>query len=94
MIPERHATYEQTATLAACNMGAVNGDKQANLAKIEANLREAASHGIDLFAFPEQALVGAAACAACRAGSPPGAPHPQPTSRLIEEQFAKLTSEG
>ena len=81
-------------TLAACNVDVVNGDNQANLAKIEANPREAASQGIDLVAFPEQALVGEAAGAACRAGSPPCATHPQPTSRLIAEEFAKLASEG
>jgi len=75
MIPERYATYEKTVTLAACNMGVVNGDKQANLAKIEANLREAASQGIDIVAFPEEALVGAAECAGCRPGHPPCEAH-------------------
>ena len=75
MIPERYATYEKTVTLAACNMGVVNGDKEANLAKIEANLREAASQGIDIVAFPEEALVGAAECAACRSGAPPCEEH-------------------
>ena len=44
--------------------------------------------------IPEQALVGGADSAACRASGPPFAPHPQPTSRLIEEQFTKLDSEG
>ena len=68
MIPERYASFEKTVTLGACNMGVVNGDKEANLAKIEANLREAASQGIDIVAFPEEALVGAAECAACRSG--------------------------
>ena len=68
MIPERYASYDKVVTLGACNMGVASGDKEANLAKIEANLREAAAQGIDIVAFPEEALVGAAECAACRAG--------------------------
>ena len=68
MIPERYATYEKVVTLAACNMAVADGDKEANLARIEANLREAASQGVDIVAFPEEALVGAAECVACRSG--------------------------
>lgn len=94
MIPERYATDEKTVPLAVCTMGVVNGDEQADLAKIEANLREAATQGIDLVAFPEEALVGGAESAACRASGPPCAPHPQPNSRLIAEEFAKLASQG
>jgi predicted amidohydrolase len=66
MIPERYATYEKVVTLGAWNMRIDAGDKKGNLARIEANLREAAAQGIDIVAFPEEALVGAGECAACR----------------------------
>jgi len=69
MIPERYASYAKVVTLGAANLGVVAGDKAANLAKIEANLREAAAQGIDIVAFPEEALVGAGECTACRSGA-------------------------
>ena len=58
MIPERYASYEKVVTVGAVNFTPVRGDKPANLAKIEANLREAASQGVDIVVFPEEALVG------------------------------------
>ncbi len=66
MIPERYATYEKIVTVAAVNFGCIVGDKAANLAKIEANLREAAAQGVDIVAFPEEALVGCGGCDVCR----------------------------
>lgn len=47
------------------------GDKQANLRKIEANVAEAAHQGANLVAFPEEAIVGAAGCPACRTADGP-----------------------
>ena len=70
MIPERYASYEKVVTLGAVNFASVNGDKQATLRKIEANVREAASQGVDIVAFPEEALVGLGACEVCRSGAP------------------------
>lgn len=69
MIPERYAGYEKVVTLGAVNLAVSDGDKQANLERIEAHLREAASQGVDIVAFPEEALVGAGECAACRSGA-------------------------
>ena len=43
MIPERYASYEKVVTLGAVNFAAIRGDKAATLAKIEANVREAAA---------------------------------------------------
>jgi len=43
MIPERYASYEKVVIVGAANFTPIPGDKAANLAKIEANLREAAS---------------------------------------------------
>jgi predicted amidohydrolase len=70
MIPERYSRYEKTVTLGAVNFASVPGDKAANLEKIEANVREAASQGIDIVAFPEEALVGMGTCDVCRSGVP------------------------
>ncbi len=68
MIPERYASYEKVVTVGAVNFASAAGDKAANLAKIEANMREAASQGVDIIAFPEEALIGCGECAACRSG--------------------------
>jgi predicted amidohydrolase len=69
MIPERYAGYEKVVTLGAVNFATVPGDKAATLAKIEANVREAAAQGVDIIAFPEEALVGCSACEVCRSGA-------------------------
>ena len=57
MIPERYASYEKTVTVGVVNFTSVPGDTAANLEKIEANLREAAAQGVQIVAFPEEALV-------------------------------------
>ncbi len=69
MIPERYASYEKTVTLGAANFASVTGDKAATLEKIEATIREAASQGVDIVAFPEEALVGVGGCEVCRSGA-------------------------
>jgi predicted amidohydrolase len=66
MIPERYAAYEKTVTVGAVNFAAVPGDKQATLAKMEENIREAAAQGVDIVTFPEEALIGIEDCAVCR----------------------------
>ncbi len=58
MIPERYASYEKVVTIGAVNFTPAPGDKASNLAKIEANVREAAAQGVELVVFPEEALVG------------------------------------
>ena len=70
MIPERYASYEKTVTVGAVNFTPVLGDKEATLAKIEANVREAAAQGVDIVVFPEEALIGCGACDICRTGAP------------------------
>ena len=69
MIPERYANYEKVVTIGAVNFTPVPGDTVANLEKIEANLREAASQGVNIVAFPEEALVGCGGCDVCRTGA-------------------------
>jgi predicted amidohydrolase len=69
MIPERYASYEKTVTVGAVNFTSIPGDKAATLAKLEGNIREAASQGVDIVAFPEEALVGCGSCAVCRDGA-------------------------
>ncbi len=69
MIPERYSGYEKTVTLGAVNFTCVPGDKAANLAKIETNMREAASQGVEILAFPEEALTGCGGCTPCREGA-------------------------
>jgi len=95
MIPERYASYEKVVTVGAANFQSVPGDKQANLAKIEANVREAASQGVDIVAFPEEALIGCGECAVCRSGTPKCEYHadlaetvPGPSSEQIAELAA------
>ncbi|MGI9433127.1 MAG: nitrilase-related carbon-nitrogen hydrolase, partial [Myxococcota bacterium] len=65
MIPERYAPYEKVVTVGAANFTATPGDKAANLAKIESNIREAAAQGVDIIAFPEEALIGCGGCDVC-----------------------------
>jgi predicted amidohydrolase len=70
MIPERYRAYEQTVTLGAVNFSAVTGDPAATLEKMEAIVREAASQGVDIDAFPEEALTGIGDCPVCQSGAP------------------------
>ena len=69
MIPERYASYEKTVTVGVAQFTPTPGDTAANLAKIEANLREAASQGTDIVAFGEEALVGCGGCEPCHGGA-------------------------
>ena len=69
MIPERYASYEKIVTVGAVNFASVAGDKEASLAKIEANMREAAAQGVDILAFPEEALIGFGQCPVCQSGA-------------------------
>lgn len=97
MIPERYAGYDKVVTVAAANFAAVPGNKAATLAKMEANIREAASQGVDLIAFPEEALIGVEACEVCRGGAPHCAKHdalaetvPGPSTERIAELAREL----
>ncbi len=69
MIPERYLSYEKTVTVGAVNFASVAGDKEASLAKIEANVREAAAQGVGIVAFPEEALIGFGQCDVCQSGA-------------------------
>ncbi len=69
MIPDQYADYERSVTLGAVNFTAVPGDVPATLAKVEANIIEAGRQGIDILAFPEEALCGLGGCTACRNGA-------------------------
>jgi predicted amidohydrolase len=62
---------ERTVTVACVNFTPVHGDKAATLAKMRANVVEAAAQGAQVVVFPEGALQGAGSCDACRdAGGP------------------------
>jgi len=67
VIPAEYQSFEPVVTVGCVNFAPVWGDKKQTLAKIEANVVEAAAQGIDILLFPEEALTGASACAACRA---------------------------
>ena len=54
-------------SLGVVNFTPVWGDPKQTLAKIEANVVEAAAQGIDIVAFGEEALIGPTGCDACRA---------------------------
>jgi predicted amidohydrolase len=75
MIPAEYAEFEQVVTVGCVNFAPVWGDKKRTLAKIEANVVEAASQGIDIVVFPEGALTGASGCDACRAEGGPCETH-------------------
>ena len=92
MIPERYSAYEKTVTVACVNFGPVAGDTAATLAKLEANVVEAASQGAQIIVFPEEALVGASFCGACRDEGGPCAQHlaiaetvPGPSTERVAE---------
>ena len=67
--------HEPVVSLSCVNFCPIEGDKRATLAKMEANIAEAAAQGANIVAFPEEALVGASACAACRAEAGPCEEH-------------------
>ncbi len=71
MIPTEYEQYERVVTVGTANFSPVWGDAKRTLAKIEANVVEAAAQGVDILAFPEEALVGASTCDACRAEAGP-----------------------
>ena len=56
---------QDSVTVGVVNFAPVANDKAATLDKIEANVREAASQGVELLVFPEEALIGADACSEC-----------------------------
>lgn len=62
-------------TVASVNFTPVWGDTAATLAKMTANIREAASQGADLVVFPEGALRGCGSCEECRQVGGPCAYH-------------------
>ena len=70
MISQGYASYDKFVTVAATNFAAVLDDKAATLDKMEANIREAVAQGVDLIAFPEEALIGVEQFLACRGGAP------------------------
>jgi predicted amidohydrolase len=96
MVPSQYSAYEQVVSVAAVNFNPVIGDKQATLAKLEADVVEAAAQGANLVVFPEEALSGAGSCADCRAAAGPCEAHlefaetvPGPTT----ERVARLARE-
>jgi N-carbamoylputrescine amidase len=66
MIPSEYEQFEQVVTLGVVNFTPAWGDPKETLAKIEANVVEAAAQGVDIVAFGEEALIGPTACDACR----------------------------
>lgn len=97
LIPERYRQYEPVIHVAAANFAAVLGDKAATLKKMEATIREAASQGVDLIAFPEEALIGIESCSVCQSGAPHCETHaemaetvPGPSTERIAELAREL----
>src|SRR5258708_7109920 len=64
MMPPESLAFEQTVTLGCANFER-GATKAESLARIEADIREAASQGIDILTFPELALTGTIDCS-CR----------------------------
>lgn len=75
MIPPEYESYERVVTVGCVNFSPVWGDKKRTLAKLEANVVEAAAQGIDIVVFPEGSLTGASGCDACRAEQGPCETH-------------------
>jgi len=97
MVPSQYAAYEPVVSVAAVNFTPVIGDKRATLAKLEADIVEAAAQGANIVAFPEEALSGAGSCAGCRETAGPCEAHlefaetvPGPTTRRIAELAREL----
>ena len=64
MIPAEYMAFEQVVSVGCSNFA--RGDtKEESLARIEADIREAAAQGIDILTFPEGALTGTVDCS-CR----------------------------
>jgi predicted amidohydrolase len=61
----------KTVTVGCANFAPVAGDKAATLEKMVATIREAAAQGVEILAFPEEALIGAEACTGCVDGQGP-----------------------
>ena len=87
----------EVITVGCANFAPVAGDKAATLDKIEATIREAATQGVDLLAFPEEALIGAAACPACLEADGPCDEHlalaetiPGPATERVARLAAEL----
>ncbi len=64
MIPAEYAAFEQIVTVGCVNFTRAE-TKDLTLAKIDANVREAAAQGVDIVVFPEGALGGLVDCS-CR----------------------------
>jgi predicted amidohydrolase len=64
MIPAEYMAFEQVVSVGCSNFA--RGDtKEESLARIEADIREAAAQGINILTFPEGALTGVVDCS-CR----------------------------
>ena len=70
------------------------GEAKRTLAKIEANVVEAAAQGVDLLAFPEEALVGASTCDACRAEAGPCDLHVEEAQTVLVTTAKELAARG
>lgn len=58
MIPEEYAEYEKVVTIAGVNWKGEWGNKENNLEKMKATIRQASGLGVNMIAFPEMALTG------------------------------------
>ena len=65
MIPERYSHYETWLRAGAVDFTPVPGDVAANLDKMTGWIAEAATAGVGLLVFPEEALTGAIHCDDC-----------------------------
>lgn len=88
--------YERTVTLAAVNWKGEWGNKSANLEKMQAKVREAAQHGVNMVCFPELALTGYECGEEARQTQKPCAMHTEAAETIpgpATEGMAKLAKE-
>src|SRR5687768_1805327 len=83
-------------SIACVNFTPVWGDKAATLAKMKANIVEAANQGADIIVFPEGALQGPGSCSDCAADRAPCAKHlanaetvPGPSTQTVQALAAQ-----
>lgn len=96
MIPEEYVKYEKTATIAGVNWKGEWGNKEANLEKMKATVRQAAQLGVNMIAFPELALTGYECGPEAKAEQKPCTMHTEAAETIpgpSTEEMAELAKE-
>ena len=96
MLPEEYQKYEKVVTLAGVNWKGEWGNKEANLEKMKATVRQASAFGINMIAFPELSLTGYECGPEARSEQKPCALHTEAAETIpgkSTEEMAKLAKE-